>query len=271
MRLRTFFLMLALVMTSAASVNAQVLIGNRTNGDPHAGAILDLAPPNGQNLGLLLPNVALTGDANEFMLGSGASSDPMTAAGMIVYNTAYVLKGPGIYLWNGTLWMPLSEYCPNAITDERDGNFYCTGDFGDAGTWMTQNLRYLPNPDDGYSDYTHSGIDTYTDKCYAFPRSTGNGEYPANPDELTAIQAAWKVSDDLKKMGVFYNWAAATNGRTTPIPANEGEITDDRGGPTSNVQGVCPSGWHLPSDAEWNDLEGEIALSAGGVYSSTDL
>jgi uncharacterized protein (TIGR02145 family) len=75
-------------------------------------------------------------------------------------------------------------------------------------------------------------------------------------------------------MGVFYNWAAAVNmgdgdgEYANPGDANQGESGTGRGGPTGNVKGICPSGWHLPSDAEWNDLEGEIALSAAGVYSS---
>ncbi|MDR0413701.1 MAG: fibrobacter succinogenes major paralogous domain-containing protein, partial [Dysgonamonadaceae bacterium] len=88
------------------------------------------------------------------------------------------------------------------------------------------------------------------------------------------IKAAWEGSEDLRKMGVFYNWAAAVNmGDGDGEYANPGdidyrEVEGSRGGPTGNVKGICPAGWHLPSDAEWNDLEGEIALSAAGVYSS---
>jgi uncharacterized protein (TIGR02145 family) len=29
----------------------------------------------------------------------------------------------------------------------------------------------------------------------------------------------------------------------------------------SGVQGVCPAGWHLPSDAEWKELEMELGMS----------
>jgi len=50
------------------------------------------------------------------------------------------------------------------------------------------------------------------------------------------------------KYGRLYDWTAAMNGAssTTVNP--------------SNVQGVCPAGWHLPSRAEWNDL----VLAVGG-------
>ncbi|MDR0412283.1 MAG: hypothetical protein LBH61_00565, partial [Dysgonamonadaceae bacterium] len=78
--MRTFFLMLTLVMTSAASVNAQLIIGSATK-DPHAGAILDLASGGQNNLGLLLPNVELDNDASVFTLGSNDPSNPATAVG----------------------------------------------------------------------------------------------------------------------------------------------------------------------------------------------
>ena len=40
----------------------------------------------------------------------------------------------------------------------------------------------------------------------------------------------------------MYNWPAAMNGASSSVLN------------PSEVQGVCPCGWHLPSDAEWNQL-----------------
>jgi uncharacterized protein (TIGR02145 family) len=55
--------------------------------------------------------------------------------------------------------------------------------------------------------------------------------------------------------GRLYNWNTAMGGAASSI-ANP-----------SGVQGVCPSGWHLPSNAEWDAL---MAASGGqataGVY-----
>jgi uncharacterized protein (TIGR02145 family) len=131
---------------------------------------------------------------------------------------------------------------------------------------MTQNLRYIPDSEDGYIDYSHNGASLgtpYEEKRYAFPRSTGNGEYPANPDELTAIQTAWEGSDDLQKMGVYYNWAAATNNKISS--AAEGNKVY---GPNyEQIRGICPSGWHLPSDWEWFNLE-EVIAGDANTYSS---
>jgi len=49
--------------------------------------------------------------------------------------------------------------------------------------------------------------------------------------------------------GALYTWAAAMNGEES---SNE---------VPSEVQGVCPSGWHLPSDREWKQLEVQLGMS----------
>lgn len=49
--------------------------------------------------------------------------------------------------------------------------------------------------------------------------------------------------------GALYNWTAAMNS------AESSELTP------SNVRGVCPTGWHLPSDGEWIILEMELGMS----------
>jgi uncharacterized protein (TIGR02145 family) len=66
--------------------------------------------------------------------------------------------------------------------------------------------------------------------------------------------------------GGLYQWAEAVqyqNGAsntTSPNPAF-----------TGNVRGICPTGWHLPSDAEWGTLETFLGGSSvvGGALKST--
>ncbi|MDR0412253.1 MAG: hypothetical protein LBH61_00415, partial [Dysgonamonadaceae bacterium] len=248
MRSKLFYLVLALVITSATSVNGQVLIGGTENDNPHAGSILDLASGGQNNLGLLLPNVELNDDASEFVLvpdgTSGFETIKQTATGMIVYNIAAVQDGPGVYLWDGGKWTslskpsgtPLGNNCPKFIIDGRDSNKYFVGDFGDAGCWMTQNLRYIPDSEDGYTDYSHgiSSDNLSEEKYYTFPGSTGNEAYPGVNNTLDDIQAAWESSEDLRKMGVFYYWVEAVNvgdeDGEYPNPENvrqgEGEVTE---------------------------------------------
>jgi uncharacterized protein (TIGR02145 family) len=49
--------------------------------------------------------------------------------------------------------------------------------------------------------------------------------------------------------GRLYDWATMMNGSSTSSSNPSG------------VQGICPSGWHLPSDAEWNEMEKALGMS----------
>ncbi|MDR1633306.1 MAG: fibrobacter succinogenes major paralogous domain-containing protein, partial [Dysgonamonadaceae bacterium] len=40
---------------------------------------------------------------------------------------------------------------------------------------------------------------------------------------------------------------------------------------TSNRQGICPDGWTLPSDYDWNQLEKEIATYPGLYSTESDI
>ena len=47
--------------------------------------------------------------------------------------------------------------------------------------------------------------------------------------------------------GLLYSWGTATHGHSS-------------NNNPSGVQGICPDGWHLPSDAEWTDLENFVKI-----------
>lgn len=54
--------------------------------------------------------------------------------------------------------------------------------------------------------------------------------------------ALYYIPNGDDSLGFRYNWVAAMHG------ANNSDAD------SSNVQGICPDGWHLPSDAEWTQL-----------------
>jgi len=60
-----------------------------------------------------------------------------------------------------------------------------------------------------------------------------------------------KDAENCKKYGRLYNWATAMGGASSANP--------------SGVRGVCPEGWHLPSDAEWTALTNAIGSSTAGT------
>ncbi|MEN8204292.1 MAG: fibrobacter succinogenes major paralogous domain-containing protein [Bacteroidota bacterium] len=111
------------------------------------------------------------------------------------------------------------------LTD-MDGNRYRTVRIGEQ-IWMAENLRITKLPDGE-----------------AIPEVESFSE--SNP-----IAYRWINDDDIttKVYGPFYTWNAAVNG-------HEGSNLNPSG-----VQGVCPEGWHLPSDAEWKELEIYLGMS----------
>ena len=114
------------------------------------------------------------------------------------------------------------------ICDERDGKKYYIVTIGTgetAQTWMAENLNYK----------TPNGLI----RCY--------GNASNDDDNVNCIT-----------YGRLYNWATAMNLSTTsPINCNTSNCANQM---QSKHRGICPSGWHIPSDEEWTIL----AKYAGG-------
>lgn len=89
---------------------------------------------------------------------------------------------------------------------------------------MAENLAYLPSVND------------------ATDNSTTVAKYYVYNYDGTVVADA-KASSYYTTYGVLYNWTAAMAGAVSST-ANP-----------SGVKGVCPTGWHLPSSAEWTTLE----------------
>ena len=120
----------------------------------------------------------------------------------------------------------------NAVKD-YDGNTYDAVRLGTQ-VWMASNLRTTH-----YADGTE--IPGGTGTSYSSPRY-----YKPNNESATC--------------GYFYNWKAVMHG------AESSESNP------SGIQGVCPNGWHVPSDAEWDQLanycknKSEYACNASNGY-----
>lgn len=119
---------------------------------------------------------------------------------------------------------------PNTVTDV-DGNIYRTVQIGEQ-VWMAENLRT-----------TH-----FADGA-AIPYVESNSSWYDLVDDSKAY--CWYDNNSANKelYGALYTWNAAMNGVNS---------TDDN---PSRVQGVCPEGWHLPSDSEWKELEMFLGMS----------
>jgi len=55
-------------------------------------------------------------------------------------------------------------------------------------------------------------------------------------------------SQEVFTYGALYTWAACLNGAESSDKVPSG------------IQGVCPDGWHVPSDGEWKELERSLGM-----------
>ena len=117
---------------------------------------------------------------------------------------------------------------------DADGNIYPTVKIGEQ-TWMAANLKSTM-----YADKTHIPYVEDDMEWFDFTRES--------------LGFCWyeNVLTHGYAYGGLYTWAAATR-------AFDGIATIEEG-----VQGVCPVGWHLPSDGEWKQLEMHLGLDQGG-------
>jgi uncharacterized protein (TIGR02145 family) len=243
---KTFFWMPTLILLiSAASVNSQVTIGSTD--DPHGGAVLDLSRASGSSVGFLLPRVSLT-NVDTWQIGGVANQ----GVGMVVYNTNEDVAGgdgSGIYVWNGSAWTRIwtgaDNACPRVVKDS-ESNAYSIGYFGVAGWWMTENLRSTKN--DLYELTANSNASNAYDQKYYWYPNNNKTTFDSNPT-----------------YGLLYTWTAASGRTGADTDSNGVGVTPGQG----DIQGICPTGWHLPSDYEWNQLEEEIAKNGANVYSTT--
>ena len=124
------------------------------------------------------------------------------------------------------------------MTDERDGQTYKTVKIGSQ-TWMAENLnyRYLgPTADEDSSSFCYDGD-------------------PANCDAYGRLYF-WSAAMD--SAGIIEGNTANSCGYSEP-PDNG---YDSECSASGTVRGVCPQGWHLPSESEWNALIAAVGGSS---------
>jgi len=117
------------------------------------------------------------------------------------------------------------------MTDSRDGQVYKTVKIGNQ-VWMAQNLNYADS------------VKT--------PSLKGK---------------SWCYNDDPEKCAIagrLYTWAAAIDSvklatdKDNPVDCGNGKLC----GLIGPLQGICPDGWHLPSEKEWSEMDKAVAGNA---------
>jgi uncharacterized protein (TIGR02145 family) len=121
----------------------------------------------------------------------------------------------------------ISQPCAGIATvTDYDGNVYNTVKIGNQ-CWLKENLKATH-----YSDGT----------------ALVNGSLTGIGGDDIYLKAFYNFEDNdsLSELtGKLYTWAAAINGYVSNNDVLQ----------TGHRQGICPIGWHIPSDEEWGELE----------------
>lgn len=134
-------------------------------------------------------------------------------------------------LWTGSVGKHIVF---GSLTDSRDNKTYKTVVIGTQ-TWMAENLNY--------SDSTNYPSMLKRNRCYN------------------------NSLDSCTKYGRLYTWAAAMDSVGTFSTNGKGCGYGKICSPTYPVRGICPSGWHLPTQAEYNTL----FTTVGGISKAGEI
>jgi uncharacterized protein (TIGR02145 family) len=127
----------------------------------------------------------------------------------------------------GTVKYPEDKFC-----DFRDNKLYKQVPIGTQ-IWMAENLNY--NAIDGNS------------RCYG----ENDRVYDRENNKYVTMSSS-EIQDNCNKYGRLYSWATVMN---FPIKCNYTYYPSDADcAKSTNHQDICPDGWHIPSDDDWNVL-----------------
>lgn len=144
--------------------------------------------------------------------------------GVTYYVRAYATNNAGTGYGDQQVFTTPTLSCPSAPTlTDIDGNVYKTVQIGTQ-CWMRENLRT--------TRFANSTIIPYGTSMYA---TTNYRCYPDNDSSKVALY------------GYLYNGHAVMNGASTSA---------------TQVQGMCPNGWHIPTNNDWTNLGSYVGSQA---------
>lgn len=119
---------------------------------------------------------------------------------------------------------------------DMQGNDYAVVQIGNQ-CWTRQNMRCTLSPRN----------DSITN---------GNSKDPSYKKPYLYNYSTDQVVTNLRDRGYLYNWPAAMDTSFSTLPTKKKTF--------SNRRGICPKGWHLPTDVEWTTMELLYLTKANG-------
>ena len=146
------------------------------------------------------------------------------------YVRAYAINSQGVEYGNEIHFTTMNlldgHPCPGAATlTDIDNNTYNTVRIGNQ-CWMKENLRT--------TRYANGALIPFISDI--------------NNDTVTSMTVPYRyaplgnIINNVPTYGYLYNWSAVMHGAVSSYSNPSG------------VQGICPTGWHVPSDPEWTQL-----------------
>ena len=150
---------------------------------------------------------------------------------------AFVTYGGESHYGDPVQFTTTAFVCGTSTISDVEENDYSTVQIGNQ-CWMKSNLRTTK-----YADGTSI--------AQATSISVVDATIPYFYDyDVTWYNSSSYVPVPLEERGYLYNWAALMNGAAS---SNTNP---------SNVQGICPTGWHVPSRAEWVQLKNYLSSNS---------
>ncbi|MBP5497565.1 MAG: fibrobacter succinogenes major paralogous domain-containing protein [Bacteroidales bacterium] len=179
-----------------------------------------------------LPNP--TTESNVVFVGDGVGEFEATLSGLPI-GKLYFVKAFATNAKGTTYGNQFDFYagCDSKTVTDYDGNVYNTVLIGTQ-CWMKENLR-TTHYADGWP-LEHGLSQSSTDAYYYYSNNN--------------------VVNNAETYGLLYNWKAVMRDSES-----SNEIP-------SGVQGVCPTGWHVPSYAEWTKLTNYVSSQSRYVCGS---
>jgi len=186
-----------------------------------------------------MPTISLT---TKTSIGTGTGSFTSHITGLrpntTYYIRAYAINSAGTGYGNEVSFTTIQGLpCPGApIVTDIDGNEYNTVSIGTQ-CWTKENIRVTK-----YNDGTAIPLDTSGGIL-------GNGVGETWSSLTTGARSIYGHSENnIPSYGYLYNWFAATD-----------------------AKGLCPSGWHLPTEPEWIELKNFLGGSFQAAYNMKDV
>ena len=175
------------------------------------------------------PDPDIEGNHKTFSEGTGPYSTSISNLELstLYYVRAFAINSTGLAYGNEVVFRTNDT----PLTD-IDGNVYPTIKIGEQ-VWMAENLAV--------SRYADGTLVPY------IPEQEWWDSLRVNEKGFCYYMNSNRNRDIY---GALYSWSAAVNGQDSIDPELE------------PIQGVCPDGWHLPSDGDWKELEMHLGMSA---------